>query len=439
MANVGPLRAMPELDAGPGRTGKRVVKAVSKVLPRVLTPGENVSAVVEAFEVVGWRQRVLLGSTWALTHRVALVFTERRLLEVALSIGGRTATGFIREYPWASASLPKTDKDMLVVAGVKWLLRRRLQPALLEDIRRFARSENTQARRSGGARSWRLCPKCGATWVTVGGRCQRCGELPYSAKLASWLAVAFPGAGLYYLGRPGFAALRVAFELACLAVVGRGLLNADGRLAKALLVTLGLAVLILVKTESMTMTKALAGRTGTTGTSKSRRWPQVILGGALASVFLGALPVFLAGKMSSRITADLDAEAGYMGWSVQRLEPGGHPGLRAQWRHRDGWLVEASATPYGAFAGTGRVRRRWLNREGAETELLELAEHKVVRVLERSGEDGGQWVLKYVLFDDYGRDVHELSLGLDRKDAGRADAELQKLIPCLYWVSVASE
>jgi hypothetical protein len=86
---------------------------VSEYLPSLVEEGERLLATVEAVEDGGLFVRTTFGSTWVSARRVALLVTDRRLIEVALDFRGRRATGRVRSLPWQLAASPSVRTDRL--------------------------------------------------------------------------------------------------------------------------------------------------------------------------------------------------------------------------------------------------------------------------------------------------------------------------------------
>ncbi|MCP4901885.1 MAG: hypothetical protein GY906_33390 [bacterium] len=442
-----PKPNQPAIDVCGGRAGRRVFKAIATLLPRVLTEGEQNLAVAEAIEQVGWRKRVVFGSMWGLTHRVALVFTDRRLIEIALSFAGRRATGLVREFAWSNSLEPRTDGQSFSLGDAPiWRLRQSLPEVLLADIEERSRDTKTGARRVGHLQAWRLCPECGLTSSEKDARCRRCGALKRSSRLAALLALAFPGAGHFFVKRPGFALFRCVFELGFFAVLSLQLLKAGSTFTTvSWMVASGLA-LVLIKAESISQARALAERAGTIEDVRAKRWLRFIPLGIVLSLSAFIVPMMFVGSADTKITGDLAADSTHLGWTVSRVESTDQSqrnaqAPRARWLHTDGWVVEVTAQPFPPFEWTDTVRARWLAEFQDRTEVvaseLRLGEIDVLRIIETSFDERGQEkaTVSHVVFDSYGRDEHVFTADVTQDDLAEFNQKIQKLFPCMYWIS----
>jgi hypothetical protein len=450
-----------ESDAGGGRTGRRLVRVLSDLLRRVRVEGEQVIAVSEGVEVVPWRKRVPLGFTWAFAYRVALVFTDRRLIEVALSPWGRRCTGLVRELSWASSPQPSFDgRNLTIGAGASWWLRRPLGQKVISQVMQASKAEIGKAGRASTASNpWRLCPKCGVTVTVAGARCRSCGSIWRSRRLAAVLAVAFPGAGKMFLGRPFYAILRFILEIACLVLYWDQLLRADNAARTVAVVAIAVVLAVLIKAESIRLTRTLAERSGIISEAVARRWRRLLPIGFLITLVAVTTPLFLGGLSGTEITGDLDAEAAHLGWSVNRspeateeVSPPDDASLRGVWSRDQGLVVRARAQPFLPFERLDAARERWLGdyqaRQPLDIGQLQLGGFDVIRVvmdqtqafdrIERpvtEQQPGPELVrLELLLLDARGRDAHTLTTEVAEPELAEADAQLQQLLRCMYWI-----
>lgn len=423
-------------------TARPVPSAVASLLARVIADGEEVIATVEAVEVVPWRQRVAVGGAWAFTHLVLLVVTTHRLFEVALRPGGHVPAGRVREVAWSRTATLHVDGQILRLGDeLAWLLRQPLANETVVEVARIARSE-AMSRRTGAAKAWRLCSGCGLTATSELLSCRRCGALRHSPTLAVLLAWAFPGAGMLYLGRPLLAALRLLVESSCFAVLSWLLMAADGLVQTVLVAAIGVPVFLLVKLESATMTRALADRVGTISPAATARWRRLAAVGAAVTVVVGASPFFVTGRLSTALSSDLDTLASELGWTVSRDPAAWAPQpemdlTRAQWRHRDGWLLRATAEPFAGFESASEARDRLLT-PGPSGPAEEIAgDLVVIRRLEPDPSNAARLRVRYAILDEPGRDAHFLSTEVAAADLAALDARLRELLPALFWTPEA--
>ncbi len=435
------MRSELQLQVAAAATAPTLTPAVAALLARVFADGEEMIATVEAVEIVRWRERVAIGGAWAFSHLVLLVVTNHRLLEIALKPGGTTPAGRVREVAWSrTATLHVDGATVRLGDGLSWLLRQPLANEVVVEVARIARSE-AMARRSGATKAWRLCSACGLTATSDLPSCRRCGVLRHSATLATLLAWTFPGAGMLYLDRPVFAALRLLVESGCFALLTWLLMVADGLSQIVLVAAAGVPVFLLVKLESATMTRAMADRTGTITVTAASRWRRLALASVLVTALIGALPFFLTGRLSTTLTSDLDAVADKLGWTVSRTPTAWAPQpemdvTRAQWRHRDGWLLRATAEPFAPFESANAARSRLL--AGATSELTGRPEEitgdlAAISRLERDPAGGDRLRVSYAILDEAGRDCHFLSTEIAATDLAALDVRVRELLPALYW------
>jgi hypothetical protein len=461
-----------ESDAGGGRAGRRLVRVLDELLTRLRREGERVIAVSEGVEAAPWRKRVALGFTWTFAFRVALVYTDRRLIEVGLSPWGRRCTGLIRELSWASSPRPSFDgRNLMVGEDLRWWLRRPLDKKVVNEIMQAARAEIGKAGRAktSDAHAWRVCPKCGVTVTAAGPRCRRCGSLWRSRRLASALAVAFPGGGKMFLGRPFQALLRFILEVACLALVWDQLLRADSTARTVAVVGIAVVLAVLLKAESIRLTRVLAERSGTISDAAARRWRRLLPVAALVSLAAMTTPLFLGGLSGTEITADLEADVAHLGWSVSRVNEGSSPApllrlpgmqpdtgeidssLRGVWRQQQGLEVSARTQPFLPFEHANEAHGRWLAsyraRQPSAIGQLQVGRYQVIRTVEQLAADdpsvattadqqpGTPLVrLELLLVDGRGRDTHTLTTVVAEAELDAADAQLQQLLRCMFWV-----
>jgi len=443
-----PIRARGVLDASAGtRAQRRVVRAVYSILSRTLVETEKAIAIREGFEEVDWRKQRLLGGAWALAHRVALVLTDRRLIEIALSFAGRRATGRIREFSWAGAEPPDFDGHFLSFGSEhRWYVRQTFAKTEIAEILKQATGASPlAARRLSSPTEHRRCAKCGAAAPNAGARCTRCGTPRHSTRFASLLAVAFPGAGLAYAQRPGFALLRFLTECCCLAGFAYLMLQAEDLAWTVLLLGAGATALVVIKIESVALTRFFADRAGILGETAVRRWRWLLGIGALLSLAAAVAPVTLAGWASQKIDADLEGSVRYLGWRVGRdrndfTTDAEDQKKRAEWRHREGWVVSARATPWLELETEAKAQSRLqeLLEQHSSTEVssLHLGSLDVLRAVSSQPVDEGtteRTTVDYYILDSFGRDEHRLSLQVPTTEFVTANARTQQLIRCMYW------
>ena len=118
----------------------RIARALADRLPTVLEHEEKVLWFTEAIEDSDFFTRATLGFGWPLWRRVALLFTDRRLVEVGLSSFARRARGRVRSFPWDRIPGFDSKARKLEVAtwretSHRWRLRERLGAGLEAALR----------------------------------------------------------------------------------------------------------------------------------------------------------------------------------------------------------------------------------------------------------------------------------------------------------------
>ena len=119
---------------------RRVAHAVTDLLFHVLEYNESVLAFTEAVELADLRSRAVFGGWWPSVHRVALVFTGRRLVEISLTAGGRRISGRVRSFPWDrvagfSLEAPWLEIKTWAEASFRWYFRDTIDGPTQETLR----------------------------------------------------------------------------------------------------------------------------------------------------------------------------------------------------------------------------------------------------------------------------------------------------------------
>jgi hypothetical protein len=414
---------------------RRTMDAIAKRLSRLLAPGEAVLDFSEAVEDASRLSRAVLGAAWAPSHRVALVFTPRRLLEIGLDATGRRALGRIRSFPWDRIAAFVFRDEWLEIRSWdeglhRWYLRDLPDPSLQVRIQRqvdlAVSSYGPAAARDPVAH----CSQCGARMHAGDRTCGRCAAVGRRRGRAARLAVAVPGGGHLYAGRPVAAALHFGLELVVFALLASLVLVTTDVWRVAAAVGVGFVLLALMKLQSVASARRMADRAGTisrTGDLLSR-WAQPV--GLLLSIAVLVAPLLSVGALERTISWDLHVAASDGSWSLTATETmeGESSPLRSRWRQRDGALAELRAQPFEAFESAAAVRERLVKEHGALVEsghlgtLLTTVEGPADRPISRA---------TVFIVDSAGRDLHSVSTEDD--DPKRAEARLRDLVRRAYW------
>ena len=426
--------------------------ALDGTLRRLLAEGEQVAWIAPAVHVPRLLEAFGLGIWYRHFFRVALVFTDRRLIEVMLAEGGRRPGTRTLSFPWAEAKHVRHGPLSLIVAPrrgrtQKWRLAvradrkiaTRLAPLVVERVAATAPAE---------ARSvpiWH-CPSCAAEVAPKAGACAACGTSFRSRGQAIGLAFAFPGAGLFYTGHPVLGVFDLLGELVLAAVIAV-LLLASSAVSETLAIAAGgLLLFALTKLESAHLADLFASRTTPEDPAHRQGWRRFAIVGAALSAFVIAAPLVMAGALVNRIDRDLVFHGEDFGWSggldPEQWQFSVNEGQRSEWVLDDGQSVFVSAFPLAPFESFSSVRAEL--EQSANDPLGPIEEFTIgtlsgLRLRERyDSNDGGTLIqVWYVVFDRANRDLHSIITHADPELADAAEADLRDLLETAEWVAAA--
>jgi hypothetical protein len=432
------------LDHTHERHQRRIARAVADRLSRILAHNEQVLAFTEGVERTGVLARALQGPGWAPSRRVALMLTDRRLIEIGLSSGGRRALGAIRAFPWDLVPGFEIAEGVLEVrtwadVSYRWYLRDEIDPAIEEKLLgevdlAVSTYQPTEIR----SLPLRYCSHCCAAHQQQHGECTRCGHGTRTARLAGALALAFPGAGYLYANRPLAAALRFAVELLVFGLFAAKLLTAATVPDAVTMVAVGAIVLGVLKIQGTFVARMLAGRADMIRPSARHRWHWLVPTGAAASLAALLLPLALIGAADGAISWDLDVLQPEPEWRGQRVHATrDDPTGRSRWVHREGLEAWVRAEPLRPFESPAAARERLSSAPDGNQQLLHLGPHQAIRSIAHPSTGGEDEVVtvRLTVIDADGRDLHTLSTEVtaDRSDA--AQQRLEKLLARTIWVA----
>ncbi|MCC6809741.1 MAG: hypothetical protein IT381_20095 [Deltaproteobacteria bacterium] len=210
---------------------QQVVAAVTPIFERLKKPGEHIVCVTPVVRKPTFMESLALGSWTSVYLRSALVFTNKRLIDVALepvlfSSSSAVASGPVRtlaleaiktsKRSWLYAMFKLHNKEAIYYS----LLLPRKAKKLLWPAIQAALPSGPVGLDDSKAGFVDHCPSClgelPKAKLTACSHCQA--ELRTQAK-GALLALAFPGAGAWYAGRNKLAATQFFIELALVGVV----------------------------------------------------------------------------------------------------------------------------------------------------------------------------------------------------------------------------
>jgi hypothetical protein len=347
--------------------------AVRPLAEKILEPDEHVLHVAYGSEVPGVFTALAMGHMAIAYHQVALVFTDKRLVEVLLTWRAKSASTRVRSFPWMSVSSLQLSLGKLKLSKkFSWRLpvrgdRKLLQP-LLERLRPRLLTEGAGR---ASAVPVHHCPRCGGVVPENPDACGQCRTTFKSRTIASLLALAFPGAGLFYAGHPWLAVSEFLGEAVLYAVFLMLLLQAD---APGMAAAFGLGALFFAVTKfhSVRLSRILAARTRPETEAQRRGFTRFAIVGGLASLALIAGPLPLAGAARPILDRDLDVAVEGTTWHGSRVASewgvfAGDPTARSQWRNAQGLTITLFGYPQSALDSPDEFRRQFratLERQG---------------------------------------------------------------------------
>ncbi len=411
------------------RHQRRLIRAIRGTAEHILSPDEEIVAVTEAVEDGSRVTRVVLGAAWAPCQRVALVFTGRRLIEMALSSSGRRSRGRVRSFPWDGIPSFQIVDDRLEVKTWDdeihtWYLRDVPDPEIEGRLnRRVNLAVSTFVPSGSRTAPLRHCTKCGTERPSTEESCRVCGATLRTAHRASQLALATPGGGHFYAGRPLGGAVRLLLESSIFAVLAFQVLGTTNPWRVAAVVAAGCGLLGLVKLQSAWSARLLATRAAAITDRAKKFWRWVVPMGLAVSIFALLSPLAMVGALESSVDWDLSFIDSVHGW--HRITPeldddlNADMTVRAVWSDPAGRKVVLRGWPFPPFQSATRAHRELVRRVDGETTPGLIGEFPVVLAQRRTAE--GDLLVSSLVVDPTGRDVHSLSVVAEpgREDEAR--------------------
>ena len=405
-------------DSSMARHQRRLVRAIRGRAEHILSPNEEIVALTEAVDDAPRVNRIVLGAAWAPCQRVALLFTGRRLIEIGLDSSGRRASGRIRSFPWDGIPSFQIVDDWLEVKTWDdeihtWYLRDVPDPDIEGRLnRRVNLAVSTFVPSGSRTAPLRHCTICGTERPSTEENCRVCGATLRTSKRASQLALATPGGGHIYAGRPVGGAVHLLLETLIFAILAIQVLGTTNPWRVAVVVAAGCGLLGLVKIHGALSARLLAGRAGAITVKAKTIWRWVVPIGLIVSIAVLLLPLAAVGALEESVDWDLVFVDSSRGWQRVTTGPDDDPEanetVRAVWSDGGGRRVELRAWPFPPFQSAARVHQDLVRDLDAETTPRLFWGLPVVSA-ENTTADGGTLVTALVV-DPTGRDVHSLTI-----------------------------
>ena len=429
------------------KTRRQQWQAVQGLLARLLRRDEHVLYCSQAMQIPPGLQAIGLGHLSYLYHQVLLVFTETRLIEVLLNVWGKTPSTRIRAYEWKHAqdlTLRFRRLTIKPAQGKKqgWSLQlggdKKLVALLLPRLKGRMLLEGASA--AAPLPVWH-CPQCAAANPPTPSKCASCGTVFRSAALATCLSLAFPGAGLLYLGHPALAVFHFCWEMLLFTGAALSLLDSKDAEGPGTLIFC-LFIIIVAKVSALSAVNILAPRTKPDRLERRPLlWKLAIAGGAL-SVLAIAGAATASARLKPRLDHDLDLSLQDSAWKGSRKVADweyfkDNKDTRSEWTHASGLLVTVFAYPLGALESPAQFRREFEEAmRGKEKSTLLRADEKLPgafqgfrQIRQSTGQDGRPVAtLQYFLYDTDGNDVHQVITAVPVDQAPLAENLLEDFL-----------
>jgi len=441
------------------RQQKRRVTQWSAARPlaeKLLRPDEHVLYVAHGMQMPSILHYLSLGAMALTYHQVVLVLTESRVIEVLLGVRGNRAETRIRTFPWASVrrvrmSLGKMELTPARGRKQSWKIPLRGDRRLLEPLlARLAPRCLSQGEAMAEPLPLWHCPQCMTTVPARPRTCDSCHATFRSPRLAALLSLAFPGAGLLYVGHPFLALADFLGEVLLYAIFLLLILEAAPGTAGTA-IGLGVFFFLVTKLESIHVSRILAARSRLETAPRRSTFHRFALVGGLASVMLigGALP--LIGAARPVVDRDLDVVGEESVWEGSRSTAewvafADDPTARSQWTHPTGVRVTLFVYPQGMLDSAAEFRndaRRGLEAQGMtilkDDTDLPAPFHGFRFVAAGRTEDGEPITIVHAfIVDDRNHDIHHVLGAVLEEDSTQAEELVADLIEHARWIDPTS-
>ncbi len=435
---------------------KRLWSAVGPTAERFMADEEHVLYVAHGYQSLSLLRALGLGILGPRYHQVALVLTDRQLIEILLDGTGKRPESRVRTIPWNATSDASASMGNLVVKPqhgkkLKWRVRQAGDRKILKRMLPMIRNKMEGVAPDGSAEVPRIhCHGCANVLPKDEESCPQCGGMVRSRGLAALLSIGFPGAGLYYLGHPVLGTLDLMGELIFFVLVGLGLAVSEDPATQWGTVATAALFLFLTKVESLHVGEILAARRRTETPQRRETWRRRLWMGSSLSVVAVATALALAGSFVTKIDRDVEFAEEGGDWAGTRdpsqvLQYADDPSVRSQWTRSEGWIVTVFAYPLGLVETSASVYADIATMEGfVPGSRRHLAGG-------RSGTFDGFTVeqdlpdatgevfrhINYFVVDPSGDDLHHMLLVASPELAEEARAVIEDLISTGDWIDAA--
>ncbi len=427
--------------------------AVQERLGRLLRADEHVLYVAQATQTPPGLQSIGLGHLSYAYHQVLLVFTDSRLIEVLFNVWGKKPSTRIRAYEWRHVQeLTQRFRRLMIkpAQGKKqsWTLQlggdKKLIALLLPRLKGKLLLEGAVA--AVPQPTWH-CPQCAAANPPRPAKCGSCGALFRSPALAACLALAFPGAGMLYLGHPVLAVFHFLVEVLLFGAAFLAVTESRGSGEAMSPAALALFMIVVAKISSLSAVNVLAPRTRPDRPERRPLLWKLAITGGLVSV-LGLTGAGMASaRLQPRLGHDLDLTSDDQAWKGSRKVAdwevfADNKDVRSEWIHSNGLLVTVFGYPLGLRETTEEFKRQYEEAMDDKSSKLVGADEKIPgafhgfrQIRQSAGKDGQPIaLLQYFLYDTEGNDVHQVLTAVPAEQTAIAEKLLEDFLTHARWV-----
>jgi hypothetical protein len=420
----------------------------------LLRPDEHLLYVAHGMQVPPVLHSLALGAMALTYHQVILLVTDSRLIEIMLSVRGKSAGTRVRSFPWIGVRNIKLTFAKLRVGPAdgkrqEWRLPLRGDRKFLKLLLPLLKQ---RCLHGGAATTQKLplwhCPSCGATVPEKPKSCDACRTTFRSTRLAALLSLTFPGAGLFYAGHPFLAALDCLGEVFLYLVF---LLMVVQTEPGAILTAAGFGALIffLTKLESVHLSQILVARTKPETHTQKSAYSRLALAGGLASLLLIGSAFPLAGAARPVLDRDLDITGTESLWEGTRDVAEwdafkDNSFARSQWQHPSGIRVTLLAYPQ-SMLDTPSDFRQDFRREWVSQGITLVRDDDDLpspfqgfRLVGLTHAEDGRPIslIQYFVIDKANHDIHQATAAVVGEDATTADDLVRDLLAHARWIDL---
>lgn len=426
-----------------------LAEMVAGRLKLLLQEGEQVAYLAAATQKPSFWDSFGLGAWVYSYNQCALVLTDRRLIEILLDFGGKKPAFRTRSYEWRRISGFKLRWGTITLtsdAGEKhaWVQIPGRDRKFLNALIPKLQAQGAGYEASAGEVPAFHCSSCGAVIPEETLQCAACGTRFRDKAFATRLSLGFPGAGLWYAGRPLLGTGDFLGEVFLLAFMAWMVLGGSHLTDAQPLWTLGF-VFLLSKAESVHLARFFTGRHVPEKPGSEGTWRMVMTSGVIGTALALGIPYAFAGKMQPALHHHLrllDTEES--GWSEVRDENswdyGAEDGTKeAEWQHIDGWVMEIFAYPLGLGETVSSFRDDFQKemRKRGEIDIKDIEVgigHGFRTVTHLDAEDGTPYsVVQYLLYSPDQDSIHQITFGVPRNLEADASPFVEEALSLAEW------